>query len=129
MVKPKGGRGYKAPYTTKQVRIPEPISEQVDQLVERYQDYLSTGGHPSNPPQLLDLDRSDDIESLKSEVQTLHKKLVQLTQFKAKQEKALPLIQHAVTLPNGSNKGEKGYQAKSFSKGIEDIREALKLLE
>lgn len=129
MVKPKGGRGYKAPYTTKQVRIPEPISKQVDQLVERYQDYLATGSSPDSPPQLLDLDRSDDIEKLKSEVQTLQKKLVQLTQFKTNQEKAFSLIKHAVTLPNGSNKGEKGYQAKSFSKGIEDIREALKLLE
>ncbi len=129
MVKPKGGRGYKAPYVTKQVRIPKPIEAQVDQLIERYQDYLATGGSPDSPPQLLDLDRSDDIENLKSEVQTLKKKLVQLMQFKTKQEKALPLIQHAVTFPNGSNRGEKGYQAKSFSKGIEDIREALKLLE
>jgi hypothetical protein len=129
MAKPKGGRGYKAPYVTKQVRVPKPIEEQVDQLIERYQDYLATGGSPDNPPQLLDLDRSDDVESLKSQIQTLQKRLVQLMQFKARQEKALPLIQHAVALPNGSNKGEKGYQAKSFSKGIEDIREALKLLE
>lgn len=129
MPKPKGGRGYKAPYETKQVRIPQPVESQISELVERYQDYLATGGSASNPPQLLDLDRSDDVESLKSEVQTLQKKLVQITQFKAKQEKALQLIRHAVTLPNGSNKGEKGYQAKSFSKGIEDIREALKLLE
>ncbi len=129
MPKPKGGRGYKAPYKTKQVRIPEPIEKQVSQLVERYQDYLTTGGSPDSPPQLLDLDRSDDVETLKSEVHTLQKKLVQLTQFKTNHEKALPLIRYAVTFPNGSNKGEKGYQAKSFSKGIEEIREALKLLE
>lgn len=129
MPKPKGGRGYKAPYETKQVRIPQPIDSQVSELVERYQDYLATGGSPDNPPQLLDLDRSDDVENLKSELQNLQKKFVKLTQFKVKQEKALQLIQYAVTLPNGSNKGEKGYQAKSFSKGIEDIREALKLLE
>lgn len=129
MPKPKGGRGYKAPYITKQVRIPKPIEAQINELIERYQDYLNTGGSPDSPPQLLDLDRSDDIENLKSEVQTLQKKLVQLSQFKTKQEKALPLIRRAVIPPNGSNKGEKGYQSKSFSKGIEDIREALRLLE
>lgn len=129
MVKPKGGRGYKAPYVTKQVRIPKPIETQVDQLVERYQDYLTTGGSPDEPPSLLDLDRSDDIENLRSEVKTLQKKLVQLMQSKNKQEKALQLIRHAVTPPNGTNKGETGYQAKSFSKGILEIREALALLE
>jgi hypothetical protein len=135
MAKPKGGRGYKAPYVTKQTRIPEPIKTQVDQLIERYQDYLTTGGSPDEPPSLLDLDRSDDIENLRSEVKTLQKKLVQLMQSKDrqeksfKQEKALQLIRHAVNPPNGTNKGETGYQAKSFSKGILEIREALALLE
>lgn len=42
---------------------------------------------------------------------------------------AIKLIRRAVTVPNGTNQGERGYQAKSFSKGVEDIRRALTLLE
>ena len=36
MPKPKGGRGKKAPYDTKLARIPVPLAEQINQLVERY---------------------------------------------------------------------------------------------
>lgn len=103
MVKPKGGRGYKAPYESHQVRVPDPIAVQVHNLIERYQEYIANGGNPDSPPQFLD--------------QT------------ATPLEAILLIRHAVTAPNGTNKGEKGYQAKSFSKGIEDIRQALILLE
>jgi hypothetical protein len=53
MPKPKGGRGKSAPYSTRQVRIPEPIISQVDELVEHYQNYLEQGGDASNPPKLL----------------------------------------------------------------------------
>lgn len=44
-------------------------------------------------------------------------------------KKAIASIAATVAEPNGSNKGEKGYQAKSFSKGIADIRAALELLK
>ena len=39
--KPKGGRGKKAPYTAKLMRVPVPIANQVNQLIERYLGYLS----------------------------------------------------------------------------------------
>lgn len=50
MPKPKGGRGKKAPYDTKLARIPVPLAEQINQLVERYQEYIAEGGQPLSPP-------------------------------------------------------------------------------
>jgi hypothetical protein len=39
--KPKGGRGKKAPYATKLMRVPEPIAAQVDALGLQYQGQLA----------------------------------------------------------------------------------------
>lgn len=36
MNKPVGGRGKKAPYETQVIRVPEPIVNQVEQLIENY---------------------------------------------------------------------------------------------
>lgn len=54
MPKPKGGRGNTAPYETKLARIPLPLADQVSQLVERYQDFITQGGEAFSPPPLLD---------------------------------------------------------------------------
>ncbi len=59
MTKPKGGRGKKAPYSTKLMRVPVPMKPQVRQLVDRYQSYLTYGGDALNPSMLL-----GDSESL-----------------------------------------------------------------
>ena len=59
MTKPKGGRGKKAPYSTKLMRVPVPMKPQVRQLVDRYQSYLASGGDALNPSMLL-----GDSESL-----------------------------------------------------------------
>lgn len=40
MVKPKGGRGLTAPYETTHVRVPVPIKDQVDKLVNDYREQL-----------------------------------------------------------------------------------------
>jgi dihydropteroate synthase len=53
MSKPKGGRGKVAPYRTRQVRVPEPVIDQVDNLIEEYQSYIASGGDSLNPPKLL----------------------------------------------------------------------------
>lgn len=50
MPKPKGGRGKIAPYKTRQVRVPEPMINQVDELIETYQSYVVSGGDAANPP-------------------------------------------------------------------------------
>lgn len=52
--KPKGGRGKKAPYETKQMRVPQPIATQVEALCSRYQEFLAGGGDPAEPPDFLE---------------------------------------------------------------------------
>ncbi len=50
MVKPKGGRGKKAPYQTKQMRVPVPLELQVMELCDRYREFVESGGNPEEPP-------------------------------------------------------------------------------
>jgi hypothetical protein len=49
----KGGRGKKAPYGTKLMRVPEPIANQVENLCQQYQDFLASGGNPIEAPCFL----------------------------------------------------------------------------
>ena len=51
--KPKGVRGKKAPLTAKLMRVPLPLANQVNQLIESYLGYLCTGGNVAEPPLLL----------------------------------------------------------------------------
>jgi hypothetical protein len=53
MNKPKGGRGYKAPYETHQIRVPDPIAPQIKTLIDLYQNYRVAGGDPMKPPPFL----------------------------------------------------------------------------
>jgi hypothetical protein len=99
MPKPKGGRGYKAPYETHQVRIPDPIAPQVHSLIERYQDYLTSDGDPEKPPQLLD------------QVEPVDK-------FKIKRHKAIKILKESLNL-----KANAGGAIKK------EIEKALQLLE
>lgn len=69
MPKPKGGRGYKAPYNSHQVRVPDPIIPQVHSLIERYQDYIAAGGDAVKPPQLLD--QNKPVDNFTSKVEDL----------------------------------------------------------
>lgn len=52
----KGGRGIKAPYETKLVRVPVPLVKQVSFLVNCYRDFVAEGGEPFNPPLLEVID-------------------------------------------------------------------------
>jgi len=52
--KPKGGRGKKAPYDTKQMRVPQPIAVQIEELCDRYQEFIAGGGDLANPPFFLE---------------------------------------------------------------------------
>ena len=58
MPKPKGGRGQKARYQTKLMRVPMPLEQQINELV-RYQDYLDANpeADASDPPNLIDCSR------------------------------------------------------------------------
>jgi hypothetical protein len=53
MSQQKGGRGKKAPYETKLMRVPEPIANQVENLCQQYRDFLVSGGNPVEPPCFL----------------------------------------------------------------------------
>ena len=70
MTKPKGGRGNKAPYETKLMRVPEPLATQVESLCQRYQDFLAGGGNPIEPPYFL-IDLPKITEQLQSELSNL----------------------------------------------------------
>ena len=65
MPKPKGGRGQRARYQTKLMRVPVPLEQQVNELVERYQTYLASGDEldAGSPPNLLD-SQQDDLSEL-----------------------------------------------------------------
>jgi hypothetical protein len=41
--KPKGGRGYKAPYETVMVRCPVPVKAEVESLIQRYREAILKG--------------------------------------------------------------------------------------
>lgn len=43
MTKPKGGRGYKAAYSSKTVRVPLPIADKVERLISDFHEGVSRG--------------------------------------------------------------------------------------
>jgi hypothetical protein len=101
MPKPKGGRGYKAPYESHQVRVPDPVIPQVHSLIERYQDYIAGGGDAIKPPQLLDqnkpvddfVTKTEDLEQVKATLQqALKLKANAGGAIKKEIEKALALL-------------------------------------
>lgn len=49
MSSPVGGRGKQAPYSTKLVRIPEPLEPSVSELKSRYYGWVDAGGDPTKP--------------------------------------------------------------------------------
>lgn len=66
MVKPKGGRGQKAPYETTHMRVPVPIKEGVEELIEQYRESLLSEAvkrSPNNPLTSLDeaIEQARDI--------------------------------------------------------------------
>ena len=99
----KGGRGKKAPYETSQVRVPNPLKEQIAELVDKYQSYVEEGGEPDNPPSFIGIeDTSKDAE------------------FKNLSKKIQLLESHI-------NAKDKGYSANSFSQGIKLLKEIFDL--
>jgi len=62
MSKPKGGRGYVAPYETTHVRVPVPIKDKVEQLIEEYRKSVIDGEEPSETPKLLFEDFQEPLQ-------------------------------------------------------------------
>ena len=77
--KPKGGRGKKAPYDTKLMRVPEPIAAQVEVLSSHYQEFLATGGDPANPPLFLPKKIKKQPDTVKQRTKTAGEQLTDKT--------------------------------------------------
>ncbi len=52
-VKPKGGRGLKAPYETIQMRVPVPLKAEFQERIDNYRDAVLTGNKPEDRFSLL----------------------------------------------------------------------------
>lgn len=74
MNKPKGGRGQKAPYETKLMRVPIPLEKQINQLVELYRNHLEANpeADPNKTPNLTDQSHNQ-LKSLIEELETIIK--------------------------------------------------------
>ncbi len=66
MTKPVGGRGKKAPYETTTIRVPLPILDQVESMIEAYRLSVLDGCEVSNQ-------RMPDLETAKSELRKILK--------------------------------------------------------
>jgi chromosome segregation ATPase len=64
-MKPKGGRGHTVPYRSHSLKVPEPLLEQVREMVDRYHFYLYEEGDALSPPRFLKAFQAD--ESVPSE--------------------------------------------------------------
>lgn len=57
-VKPKGGRGQKAPYESTHIRVPIPLKGEVERLIEKYRESILTGIAPSDQSGLCDYEQA-----------------------------------------------------------------------
>lgn len=99
MEKPKGGRGHKALYETKQMRVPDKLESQIQELVSRYREWLYQSGYVSgigipDPPHLLDkpVDSFNGLAEMQLQLETLREENLalrsQLAEVKAELEEA-----------------------------------------
>lgn len=98
MAKPVGGRGIKAPYETTHMRIPIPLKEQIEVIVEDYKEQVTKNINlltsyqiSSNSNPLTSLEDAKQIakklvKSKKSASQSLAKLLSELYQVEVKVE-------------------------------------------
>jgi len=66
MTKPVGGRGKKAPYETIQMRVPVPIKDRVNELINQFRDGALTGAEADIS------DSTAELENLKQQIQNLN---------------------------------------------------------
>ncbi|MGB3755057.1 MAG: hypothetical protein WBA07_01605 [Rivularia sp. (in: cyanobacteria)] len=116
MAKPVGGRGKQAPYQTKLMRIPLPVSAQVNELVERYRNYLETTDNVDNPPQLLDtaIKPVNEFDSV--------------TPHKHSNGNSWAIDELKILLSKIEAR-ESGYKANSFSQRIKDLKQIINLID
>jgi len=103
MNKPKGGRGQKAPYETKLMRVPVPLEDQINKLAEMYRNHLEANpeADPNKTPNFM---------------RQNHKKLNGLIK-----ELEIIIKNHADKKP--------GYLSNSFAQGIKHLKEIINSLK
>jgi nitrate/nitrite-specific signal transduction histidine kinase len=47
MDKPKGGRGHKAPYRTTHLRVPDPIKDRLQAIIDQWREETNNGEDPA----------------------------------------------------------------------------------
>jgi hypothetical protein len=63
-MKPKGGRGQRAPYKTTHLRVPEPIKDDLQRLIDQWRDKYMQGENSQLIPEQSQVDLSRAIELL-----------------------------------------------------------------
>lgn len=85
MSKPVGGRGNKAPYATKVVRVPEPVIERVNEIIASYREgidseFSATAAHDNKLVTGYDLIR-DEVDEWRKSAKVGKAKLEKLLQL------------------------------------------------
>lgn len=65
--KPKGGRGHNAPYETTHLRVPVPIKEQLQLVIDDYKELVVTGQIEPSEYVVQNFDKEADIRLNKQE--------------------------------------------------------------
>lgn len=83
MTKPKGGRGRKAPYETQQMRVPLPIKDQVNHLIEEFRSNVLDENKTFTPSHTLISTEAlaslwKEIENLKTALQEAKQQILNL---------------------------------------------------
>lgn len=85
MTKPVGGRGNKAPYSSKIVRVPEPVLEKVTAIIEAYREEadseFSATASRENKPVTAYSEISDQVDQWRKETKVGKSKLENLLQL------------------------------------------------
>jgi high-affinity Fe2+/Pb2+ permease len=91
MIKPVGGRGKKAPYLTVTMRVPQPIAEKVQSLIEGYRTSVISGLITQDDLRKLEPWRSEYTSVSKSEAIEKTKEI--LKQKQSAKKSLLKLLQ------------------------------------
>jgi hypothetical protein len=107
MIKPKGGRGIKAPYKTQQMRVPVPIKDRVNELIVSFRDSVLEEVKGRNCPTNL----LTEAEILKNEALNLKTSLSKSNQqidnlYSALGDKELQVNKLSASLKESENKVE-----------------------
>ena len=100
----KGGRGKKAPYETKLMRVPVPLEEQIQEMIAQYQKHIDEGRDVNTPPTVVTNIATQEMLGMLNKIRSALKKI-------------------AVKVSRKST----GYQPNSFSQGMKDLKDIFEI--